>query len=284
MKNKTCLITGSSSGIGKAIAFELSQQGYNIIQLCRNKKGGEEALNYISQGNRQGNHQLFITDLSDFDGIRNCAREIKSKYKQLDVLINNAGTFQSVRKLNNNGIELQFAVNYLAPYLLTNLLLDMLKKSDSARIINIASLSHYMGRIHFEDISFSKRYDGLRVYEQSKLALVLFTYELARKLKETNITANCADPGRVNTHIGNKESHGIYKWLWILNKPILSSVESGAKTAVYLATSDFGGKNSGKYFKNCKEVKSSKASYNEALALKLWDLSSKLTSCPVWLL
>ena len=278
MNNKTCLVTGASSGIGKATALELSKQGFDLILLCRNKERGEEALNYISQVNRQGNHRLFLTDLSDFDGIRNCVREIKSKYKQLDVLINNAGTFQTDRKLNKNGIEIQFAVNYLAPYLLTNLLLDILKKSDSARIINVASLSHYMGRIHFDDISFSKRYDGLRVYEQSKLALVLFTYELARKLKETNITANCADPGRINTHIGNKESHGIYKWLWILNKPILRSVERGAKTSVYLATSDFGGKISGKYFKNCKEVKSSKASYNEELARKLWDLSSKLTS------
>lgn len=278
MKNKTCLITGASSGIGKATAFELSKQGFNLILLCRNKKRGEEALNYISQGNQQGNHELFLTDLSDFDDIRNCVRDIKSKYKQLDVLINNAGIFQTIRKLNKNGIEIQFAVNYLAPYLLTNLLLDILKESDSAQIINIASISHYMGKIHFEDISFSKRYNGLKVYEQSKLALVLFTYELAKKLQETNITANCADPGRVNTHIGNKESHGIFKWLWILNKPILRSVESGAKTSVYLAVSDFGKKNSGKYFKNCKEVRSSKASYNEELARKLWDLSSELTS------
>lgn len=278
MNNKTCLITGSSSGIGKETAFELSKQGFNLVLLCRNKKRGEEALNYISQVNHHGNHGLFLTDLSDFDDIRNCVADIKSKYKQLDVLINNAGTFQSVRKLNKKGVEIQFAVNYLAPFLLTNLLLDILKKTDDARIINIASISHYTGRIHLEDISLSKRYNGLKAYEQSKLALVLFTYELARRLQETNITANCADPGRVNTHIGNKESHGIFKWLWILNKPILRSVKSGANTPVYLAASDFGRKNSGKYFKNCKEVRSSKASYNEELARKLWDLSSILTS------
>lgn len=279
MKNKTCLITGSSSGIGKVTAFELSKQGFNLILLCRNKQRGEEAMNYISQVNRQGNHELFLADLSDFDDIRNCVREIKSKYKQLDVLINNAGTFQSVRKLNKDGVEIQFAVNYLAPYLLTNLLLDILKESDCARIINVASISHYTGRIHFEDISFiNSRYNGLKAYEQSKLALVLFNNELARRLKETNITANCADPGRVNTHIGNKESQGIFKWLWILNKPILRSVESGANTLVCLAASDSGRINSGKYFKNCKEVRSSKTSYNEEIARKLWNLSSRLTS------
>ena len=277
MANETCLITGSSSGIGKAIAFELSKLGFNLILLCRDKNRGEEALDYISRVPHPGNHELVLADLCDFESIKECIRTIKSKYKQLDVLINNAAVFRSDRKLNKNGIELQFAVNYLAPYLVTNLLLDILKKSESARIINMASTSHYPGRIHFEDISFTKRYNGLKAYEQSKLALVLFTYELARRLQGTNISANCADPGRINTHIGDKESDGIFKWLWILNKPILKSVESGAKTPVYLATSDSGKYNSGKYFKNCKEVKSSKSSYNEELARKLWDLSSKLT-------
>lgn len=279
MKNRTCLITGASSGIGKVTALELSKHGFNIILLCRDKKKGEEAKKYISEVNKEGYHELFLADMSDFDEIRNCVRDIKSKYNQIDVLINNAGTFQSIRKLNKNGVELQFAVNYLAPYLLTNLLLDILQKSDDARIINVASISHYTGRIHFKDISFiNRRYNGLKAYEQSKLALVLFTYELARRLKTTNIKANCADPGRVNTHIGNKESHGIFKWLWILNKPILRSVETGARTLVYLTDSDTGRKNSGKYFKNCKEVRSSKASYNADLARKLWDVSSRLIS------
>lgn len=278
MTNKTCLITGSSSGIGKATAFELAKQGCNLILLCRNKERGEEALNYISQVNPHGNHELYLADLSDFEDIRNCAGEIKSKHKQLDVLINNAGVFKSVRELNKNGIEIQFAVNYLAPFLLTNLLLDILKKADSARIITIGSISHYTGRMHFNDISFRKRYNGLIAYDQSKLALVLFTYELARRLQETKVTANCADPGRVNTHIGNKESQGIFKWLWILNKPILRSVESGANTLVYLAASDSCSKISGRYFKNCREVRSSKATYNKELARRLWDLSSEWTS------
>jgi len=277
MQNRTCLITGSSSGIGKATAIELSRQGFNVILLCRNKNKGEEALNDVVQVNRLGHHELILADLSDMDDVRKCGIKIKSKYQQLDVLINNAGTFQSARKLNKDGIELQFAVNYLAPFLLTNLLLDILKTSTSARIINLASLSHYRGRMHFEDISFRSKYNGLKAYEQSKLALVLFTYELARRIRETTISVNCADPGRVNTHIGNKESSGIWKWLWILNKPLLKSVEKGAKTSVYLATSDFVKEHSGQYFKNCKEVRSSEASYNNELASKLWNLSLALT-------
>ena len=166
----------------------------------------------------------------------------------------------------------------MGPFLLTQLLLDSLLKSENARIINLSSSSHYRGRIKIDDINFFNRsYNGLIAYEQSKLANVLFTYELAEILKDKGITVNCVDPGRVNTHIGDKYSSGIFKYLWILNKPLLVPVEKGASTSIYLATSKEVTETTGKYFKNSKPKRSSKRSYDKEMAKRLWLLSTELT-------
>ena len=277
MKNKVCLVTGGNAGIGKATALGLAKLGAIVVLVCRNKSEGEKTIQTISEVSQTSGHKLLNADLSDFDSIRRCANDFKKQFNRLDVLINNAGAFYTKRQYTRNNVEMQFSVNHLAPFLLTNLLLEVLLKCDNARIINVTSFSHYFGKIFFDDLFFEKKYNGLRAYEQSKLANVLFTYELARKLKDTGVTVNCVDPGRVNTHIGNKNASGIYKFLWILNKPLLISPERGAETSIYLASSKEVDGITGKYFYKCKLKRSSKRSYDETMAKRLWKVSSEFT-------
>ncbi len=278
MNNKICLITGGNAGIGKATAIGLAKLGATVILVCKNRIQGEETLKTLSNISQTNGHKLLLADLSDFDSIRKCANEFEGQFNRLDVLINNAGVFFTEAQFTRNNIEMQFAVNHLAPFLLTQLLMDTLLKSGKARILNLSSTSHYFGKIHFNDLFFEKRnYNGLRAYEQSKLANVLFTYELSRILADTEITVNSIDPGRVNTHIGNKNSSGILKYLWILSKPSLISTEKGAATSIYLATSKEVDGVSGKYFKKNKVKRSSKRSYDEVIAKRLWHVSIELT-------
>lgn len=278
MKNKICLITGGNAGIGKATAIGLAKMGATVVLVCRNKVQGEETVQTLSKISEPNVHKLLLADLSDFDSIRACVDEFKKQFNRLDVLINNAGVFFTELQFTRNNIEMQFAVNHLAPFLLTQLLTDTLVKSGKTRILNLSSVSHYFGKIHFDDLFFEKRkYNGLKAYEQSKLANVLFTNELARILKDTEVTVNSIDPGRVNTHIGNKNASGIYKYLWILNKPTLISPERGAATSIYLATSKEVEHVSGKYFKRSKVKRSSKISYEETIAKRLWEVSAELT-------
>lgn len=278
MKNKICLITGGNAGIGRATAIGLAKLGSTVVLLCKDKLKGEETIKKLSEISESKQHKLLVGDLSVFQSIRTCVEEFEKHFDRLDILINNAGIFLTERQLIENRIEKQFAVNHLGPFLLTQLLLSSLMKSENARIINLSSTSHYFGKMRFDDLFFVKRkYNGLKAYEQSKLANVLFSYELARTLKDYGITVNCVDPGRVNTNIGNKYSSGILKYLWILNKPILVSVEKGSATSIYLATSKEVDEVTGKYFKNRKEKKSSKRSYDKKIAKRLWQISTELT-------
>ncbi len=277
MEKKICLITGANAGIGRATALGLAELGATLILACRNKKEGEETIKELSEISQTNKHKLLLVNLQDFNSIRKCVDEFKVHFKKLDVLINNAGAFFTELDFTNNNIERQFAVNHLAPFLLTHLLIDSLLKSESGRIINLSSSSHYWGKIYFDDLYFeNNKYKGLRVYEQSKLANVLFTYRLAILLKKTGITVNCVDPGGVNTHIGNKNSSGMYKFLWNLKKPLLISPKKGASTSIYLASSNKVSCITGKYFFKCNPKKSSKRSYNKSLSKRLWHLSEEL--------
>ncbi len=274
MEGKICLITGANSGIGYATAIGLAKLNAHVIMVCRNKERGESAQKEIIEKTGNKRVDLLLCDLSSFDSIRKLAAEFKTKYQNLHVLINNAGIMLSKRELSVDGFEMNFAVNHLAPFLLTNLLLDLLKKSAPSRIINIASAAHKYGTINFEDLqgeNKKRRFMGL--YGDSKLALILTSYELSRRLEGTGVTLNLIHPGVVNTNLGmdrNKPKKGIVRRFF-------KSPEKAAETSIYLASSPEVEGITGKYFINKQEQKSSEDSYNEEYANKLWDITMKMT-------
>jgi len=275
MLGKVCIVTGASSGIGKAAATGLAKMGATVVIVCRDSKRGEAALNEIKERSGKELASLMVADLSSQKSIHKLVQDFRSKYERLDVLINNAGVFLAKRTLTEDVIEATFAINHLAPFLLTNLLLGVLKSSAPSRIVNVSSSAHYRGHINFDDIQGERNYSGIKAYSQSKLANVLFTYELARRLG-SGITTNCLHPGAVRTNLVRLDS-GIYGLVWKILSPFMLGAEKGADTCIYLASSAEVEGVSGKYFVKRREAVSSKESYNEAVAKRLWQVSAKLT-------
>lgn len=280
MKDKTILITGGSSGIGLATAEALAAMGAEIIIAARSEQKLKEALAHIESKTGNKNIKYYVTDFSSQISIRSLAESIKKNYQKIDVLINNAGGVFSAFKLNDDGLEMTIATNHFAYFLLTNLLLDLIKKSDYARIVNVASGSHYSGKIDFESFTKDKGYFILKAYAQSKLANVLFTAYLAERLKDTQVTVNCLHPGFVKTEIGAKGTQWYSKFFWSLTSKIGGiSITDGAKTSVYLASSDQVKGVSGKYFDKCKEKEPAPLSKDKELQKELWRVSEQL--CPL---
>ncbi len=282
MQGKVCIVTGANSGIGKATSLGLAQMGATVVMVCRDRTKGEEAQNEIKTKSGNDAIDLLLAELSSQDSIRQLVENFQQHDKQLDVLINNAGGVNLSRRETLDGLEMTFALNYLAPFLLTNLLLDKLKASAPARIVNVSSESHESGYIKMDDLQLEKKYRLMRAYGQSKLALVLFTYELARRLQGTGVTANCLHPGFVATNIGQS---GVGRVGRSIVKLIFSSLgispEEGAKTSIYLASSpDIEGV-TGKYFVKSIPVRSAPISYDESLQRQLWEESAKLVNLPV---
>lgn len=277
LKNKVCIVTGANSGIGKITAREIAKMGAEVILVCRNKKKGEEALSEIVMESKNNNVHLMLCDFSSQKSIRNFAEEFKSKYDRLDILVNNAGLFISDKSLTEDGIESTFAINHLGYFLLTNLLLDLLKKSAPARIVNVSSEGHRMGHVDFDDINSDKSYKGLTVYCTSKLANILFTKELAKKLEGTGVTTNCLHPGGVSTNFTG-DSSGWFRIAFLLARPFLITPEQGAATQIYLATSPEVANVTGEYFDKKRVKKPSKEARDPEVAKKLWNLSEKLTN------
>lgn len=278
MAGKVCMITGSNSGIGKATAVKLAKIGATVVMVCRDKKKGESTLTEIEA--RTGNEAvtLMLTDLSSQESIHQLAKDFKKQYGKLHVLINNAGVFLARRSVTVDGIETTFAVNHLAYFLLTNLLIDTLKASTPARIINVSSRAHHTGTIDFDNLQGEKHYNGYRAYSQSKLANVLFTYELAKRLEGTGVTTNCLHPGFVKTGLLRGKNAGWYfPIITTLLRPFMLSSEKGSETCVYLAASPEVEGVSSKYFVKKAEVTSSTQSYNGAVARRLWEVSAALT-------
>ena len=282
MQGKVCIVTGANSGIGKATSLGLAKMGATVVMVCRERTKGEEAQNEIKTKSGNDAIDLLLADLSSQDSIRQLVENFQQHYTQLHVLINNAGGVNLSRRVTVDGFEMTFAVNYLAPFLLTNLLLDKLKASAPARIVNVSSESHESAYIKMDDLQLEKKYRLMRAYGQSKLALVLFTYELARRLQGTGVTANCLHPGFVATNIGQS---GVGRVGRSIVKLIFSSLgispEEGAKTSIYLASSpDIEGV-TGKYFVKSIPVRSAPISYDESLQRQLWEESAKLVNLPV---
>jgi len=273
MENKIILITGSNSGIGKATALALAEMGDHIVMVSRDPEKGEIAREEMSRISRNSNVDLMLCNLADMADIRRFAGEFISRYPRLDVLINNAGIYTNNRMETADGFEYQFGVNYLGQFLLTQLLLDLLKKSAPSRIINVTSMAHSYGKINFGDLQLSRKYSGLAAYAQSKLAVILFTYELSRRLSGTRVTVNCLHPGFVATRFGVDRKNNKPNPFIRLGQSFAISAEAGAATSVYLATSPEVENISGKYFSKRKEKASSRSSYDLAVAERLWNLS-----------
>ena len=282
MQGKVCIVTGANSGIGKATALGLAQMGATVVMVCRNQSKGEEAQNEIKEKSENDAIDLMLADLSSQESIYRLAENVQQHYQQLHVLINNAGVANLSRRETVDGLEMTFADNYLAPFLLTNLLLDKLKTSAPARIVNVSSGSHQSGYIKMDDLELEKGYRLMRAYGQSKLALVLFTYELARRLQGAGVTANCLHPGFVATNIGQNGVGSVGRSIVKLIFSRLGiSPEEGAKTSIYLASSPEIEGVTGKYFIKSIPVRSAPISYDETLQRQLWEVSAKLVHLSV---
>jgi len=280
MGEKVCLITGATSGIGKATAMGLANMGASVVMVGRDRGRGEAALAEIKEGSANASVDLMLTDLSSQEDIRRLADEFKDAYPRLDVLVNNAGVIRSKRVTSADGIEMTFAVNHLAYFLLTNLLLDLLKASAPSRIVNVSSAEQRNGTIDFDDLQAEKGYKTAKAYGQSKLANVLFTYELARRLEGTGVTVNCLHPGAgVRTNLGSGVS-GVFGFTVRALTPLMKSPEKGAETSIYLASSPEVEGLSGGYFVKKAEARSSDVSHDERIARRLWEVSAELTNVP----
>jgi retinol dehydrogenase 14 len=273
LSGKVCLVTGANSGIGKSTAHALAKLGATVVMVCRDAKRAEPVRDKVKAATGNQNVDLMICDLSSQTDIRRFAGEFINSHSRLDVLINNAGVATRRRSLTEDGIESTFAVNHLGYFLLTNLLLDLLKKSAPARIVSVSSAAHAYGKINFNDLQGEKKYGGFAAYANSKLANVLFTYDLARRLDGTGVTANCLHPGPVATSL----FRNLPKPIEALIKLVTISPDKGAETSVYLASSPEVEGVTGKYFAKKRERRTSTASYNEDAARRLWEVSAEMT-------
>ncbi len=273
---KHCMITGASSGLGKVTAIELARMGARLTLVCRNRARGEAIVAEIRH--RTGNDAvtLMLADLSVQQSIRELAAALLADREPLHVLVNNAGVFNLRRELTADGIEAVFAVNHLSYFMLTMLLLERLRQSAPARIVNVASAAHRHGTIDFDDLGGARRFRPMRIYAQSKLANILFTYELARRLEGSGVSVNCAHPGGVATGLGANNG-ALAKLLMPLIGLFMRSPERGAVTQIYLASSAEVEGVSGQYFVDCKPARSSAQSYDLALARRLWEVSERMT-------
>jgi retinol dehydrogenase 12 len=276
MKGRVCLVTGANSGIGRATALELARMGATVVMVARNQQKGEAARSEIKRETSNDSVDLLLADLSSLLNVRQLANEVQTKYPKLHVLINNAGLFNQPYHLSPDGYEMTFAINYLAAFLLTNLLLDKLKANAPSRIVIVSSVGHYNGHINFDDLNLEKNYSGWKAYQQSKLALVLFTRELAKRLQGTGVTANSLHPGTVATNIWSRPM-GPAGFVMAIPKLFMTSPKKGAETVVHLASSPDGERISGEYWDNLKVKKSSEESYDKDVAERLWDVTADLT-------
>jgi retinol dehydrogenase 14 len=279
MGGKTVLITGGTSGIGKATATALAAMGARVVVTGRNEERGERAVEEIRRESG-GEVSLMLADLAVQADVRRLAEEFQERHDRLDVLVNNAGVVQSERTETPDGIETTLAVNHLAPFLLTNLLLDLLKRSAPSRVITVASEAERWARMDLDDLQSRRKYRGMQVYGMTKLANIMFTFELAERLRGTGVAANCIHPGAVNTSFGTN-NRGIMTLLFRAFKPFMRSPEQGADTVIYLASSPDVEGMTGKYLSDRKLITASDMAYDEDLRERLWEISEELTGLKV---
>lgn len=272
---KTAIVTGANSGMGMATARALLDEGATVIMLCRSEKRGKEAYKELLKDGNSRTY-LILADLGDYDSIRNFTKQVKERFDKIDILVNNAGFISLDRQETKEGLERQFGINHVGHFLLTTELLDMM--GPGSRIVNVASGAHKTGKIHFDDINLHKGFNVFKAYSQSKLANVLFTRELARRVKDKGITVNCCHPGAVATNVGIDRNTGFGKTITGLLKPFFQTPAQGARTAIFLATDESVKDITGEYFYKCKIAKSSKRSKDMELAKRLFEFSEELVN------
>ena len=277
LKGKTVVITGANTGIGKETAVDLARRGARVIIGCRNIEKGKEALKEIQE--RSGNKDVFLEklDLASLESVRTFADKILNSEPRLDILINNAGVMACPYQKTKDGFEMQFGVNHLGHFLLTMLLLDRLKRSQPSRIVNVSSSAHRMGsgKINFEDINYEKSYNAWSAYFNSKLANVLFTRELSKRLEGTHVTVNALHPGVINTELQRHST--LAKFVTpLVGWYVYKTPEQGAQTSIHCAVSEEMEGVSGKYLRDCHIVEESKGAQDDDAAKKLWEISVKL--------
>jgi retinol dehydrogenase 14 len=274
MTGRTVLVTGGTGGIGKATAVGLATLGAHVAITGRDAGRTDTAAGEIRAAG--GKVDTFVADLSAQTQVRALADEILERLPRIDVLINNVGGFWNTRHVTADGLERTFALNHLAPFLLTNLLLDRLRQSAAARVVTVSSNAQSLGRIDFDDLQGERSYSGARAYNQSKLANVLFTYELATKLQGTSVTANALHPGVVRTAFGAEDPATVQRFLIPFVRPFMKSPTQGAATSIHLASAPELVHVTGRYFADSKEKRSAEPSYDHAAAARLWKVSAGL--------
>jgi len=275
MQNKTVVVTGATAGIGLVTARELARKGAHLTIISRSAEKCARVAEEIKADTGNMQVEYIAADLSIKEEVHRAAYDFKKRHPRLDVLVNNAGSVFMSRQVSRDGIEMTLALNHLNYFLLTHLLLDVLKSSAPARVINVSSDAHRGAKIRFEDIQYEKNYSGFTAYSQSKLCNILFTYELARRLEGTGVTVNALHPGFVASEFG-KNNGFLMRLVLRLLTPVARSTNDGASTSIYLASSREVEGVSGKYFVDTREVDSDQNSYDLAAAEKLWNLSLEM--------
>ncbi len=281
MTGKTVLITGGTGGIGRAAAVGLASMGARVGITGRDRARAERAAAAIALESGNSAVEVFVADMSSQTEVRRLAGEVLSTYPRLDVLLNNVGGFWAHRHVTADGLEHTFALNHLAPFLLTSLLLQRLMATAPARVVTVSSGAQAQGKIDFDDLMGERKYSGQRAYSQSKLANVMFTYELAKRLGGTGVTATVLHPGVTRTAFGTEDSARAMAPIIAVLRPFMRNPERGADTAVYLASSPAAEGVTGRYFANRKATKTHKSSYDTANTGRLWRVSADLVDQPV---
>ncbi len=276
MTGKTVILTGASRGIGRSTALALGAAGADLGLVCRDAARADEAVGAVRAAGARGAIDVFYADLSSLADMKRVAGEIDARYPRIDVLLNNAGGIFPERRSTVDGLEHTFAVNHLAYFVVTALLAPKLRASAPARVVNVASTAHRGVALDFDDLQSERGYSAFRVYSRSKLANVLFTRELARRLAGSGVTANCLHPGVIASHFGQSEG-GLLALVMKIGKPFLSTPEKGARTSVYLASSPEVATVTGGYFDDCRVAKPSRQAQDDDAAARLFRVSEELT-------
>lgn len=277
LANKIALVTGATAGIGLETARGIAKTGATVVIVGRDVAKCEKVVTELQTSTSSDKIEYLVADLFSLDAIRHLADDFKSRYSRLDVLVNNAGAIFDKRETTVDGFEKTFALNHLSYFLLTNLLLDVLKQSQPSRIVSVSSVAHtFASKIDFDDLQFErKRYSGMGAYAQSKLMNVLFTYQLARRLTGTNVAANCLHPGGVASNFADNTGGILKAAAWLFKNTFAITPAKGAETSIYLATSTEVETITGKYFDNKREKESSKISYDVETQKRLWEASEQ---------